>query len=151
VAGKWGYRRSAVADQLPSFDWADDMPAACPPSDAHTADVGAYRLVKSNPPSDEDFVRPVDKRHDPPATPEEECSLHALSVFTDVGDIELARKLIPGFKKRLVATGRIEPGDGLVREEPFTPPGAALLLRSHLDWWVPLGHDPKASFEVPTA
>jgi hypothetical protein len=136
-----------MADEVVPFRWPEGMPAGCPPSEAHPATLEAYRLVNSNPPTDGDFLRPIDKPCKSPTSAEEACSNYALSVFTDPGDIGLARQFIPGFKKKLAAVGHIEPEYGVVLQAPFSPNDLAV-LHSHHDWWVTEGHDPKTGFAV---
>lgn len=137
-----------MADEVAPFRWPEGMPAGCPPSEAHPATLEAYRLVNSNPPTDGDFLRPIDKPCKSPTSAEEACSNYALSVFTDPGDIGLARQFIPGFKKKLAAAGRIEPEHGLVKQTPLDSFKDKPVLHSHHDWWVPEGYDPKLSFAV---
>jgi hypothetical protein len=138
-----------VAEVVSSYRWPEGIPPGCPPPDAQPAAIDAYRLVSKDPPSDTDFVRPIDKPHEPAETAEEECSLYALSVFTDPADVNLAQQFIPGFKKKLVALGHIEPEHGVLRQLPLSLKDRPI-LHSHRDWWVTHGFDAKTTFAVVT-
>jgi hypothetical protein len=129
------------------FTWPEDIPAQCPPDDASPMTTIVYRFVKKDPPSEEDFSRPIDKPRKAQPSADEVCSLFALSVFTEADDIPIARQLIPGFKRRLVAEGRITPNDGVMKPEPIADFGQAV-IRSHHDWWLPRDHNPLPAFAM---
>lgn len=127
--------------------WPSDIPTDCPPADADHVQMVVYRFVKGSPPTQDDFTRPIDRPRKVLPAEEERCSLFALSVFADSEDIPVARRYIPGFKKRRIVQGTIEPGDGVVLNSP-TEIGGSPSMNSHHDWWVAEGIDPLPKFSI---
>jgi len=130
-----------------TYEWPDDMPADCPPAGATEPDVVVYRFVKADPLVPADFDRPIDKPRKAEPSDDELCELSALSVFTDVSDVPIARKFIPGFKKKLVALAQLNAGHGLVEQAPTACEGSPT-MDSHHNWWVPEGLDPLTLFTL---
>lgn len=69
-----------------------NWPKNCPPSDAVDADGDVFRIVKDEPPTDEDFASHWETGKLPKAPP---CLRCGLSVFRDVRDAVHQRQLIP--------------------------------------------------------
>lgn len=130
-----------------TYEWPEDLPEVCPPPDAAPATVTAYRLVRSNPPAPEDFIRPIDGPRKYPLDPDAPCGPFALSIFVDPADVPVAKQWIPGFKKRHAAVRTLTPAHGVVKQEPLNNPKWPL-MESHHDWWVPRTVDPYIGFTV---
>ncbi len=130
--------------------WPDDLPAQCPPADATPASGVAYRIVKNDPPTSKDFVRPRDLPRKTPIPDGELCAHSALSIFTDLSDVLLGIKLIPGFSKKKVVTGVLTGDTGVTSGSPSSVKSGTqeLVLKSHRDWWICLGVAPETLFRV---
>lgn len=136
-------------DVTRTYNWPADLPADCPPSDAQGARGVYYRFVKFSPPAATDFRRPRDLRKNQDSIPDDElCTYSALSLFADINDVRTAKNLIPGFDKKRVAQGILEPRHGVTHQSPTTPPTSTMVLKSHFDWWLPTELDPLPLFEV---
>lgn len=115
------------------YSWPNDLPEGCPPSDATSADGVFFRFINKNTPSARDFVRPVD-RPNANYPPEERCEASAISLFAGADDVTLAQRLIPGFKKKKVAQGKLSPRMGVIKNTPMDYEGTR--FESHHDWWM---------------
>jgi hypothetical protein len=131
-----------------SYSWPDDLPEGCPPGDATPADGLFYRFMNKSEPSEKDFVRPIDRPNaDFPA--EQQCEASALSLYADLDDVALAQKLIPGFRKKKVAQGKLESQMGVVKNTPSEYEGVR--LNSHHDWWLPVDYTTLPPFSLVTS
>ena len=113
--------------------YKEPLPVSCPPEAAEEIQVNRllFRLVKSLPPTDEDFksqraLKP-DARFDV-----SECLVRGLSVDTERSGIEKTAKL-PHFRKRRICSVRVGPGAGRLLQT-FQP--------THHTWW------PLADFDI---
>jgi hypothetical protein len=131
------------------YVWPGDLPADCPPEGAAEQEILVYRFVKADPLAAADFERPIDKPRKTEPTEAEVCELCALSVFTDADDLPVARKFIPGFKKKLVAAAEVTDGHGVLEQAPTECQGSPTMT-SHHNWWLPEGFDPLPLFTVVT-
>ena len=75
------------------------LPDDCPPDDAEKIDAArfVYRLVRNNPPTDDDFLSQRAERPDQIFRDVTECQARGLSVFTNLNIAE-----------RLSASGRLQ-------------------------------------------
>ena len=110
----------------------EELPANCPPAAAEQVSQrrDVYRLVRTNPPTDEDFRsqragKPHHHFHD-------ECRARGLSVHADRHDSERARRL-PTLQGRLICRLRLDAGAGDLLQTGRP---------SHHTWW------PLASYDV---
>ncbi|MDH6671225.1 hypothetical protein M2277_001875 [Paenibacillus sp. LBL] len=117
--------------------WGDHYPVSCPPSSAKARDINpVYRLALHNPPLDEDFYS--HKEANLPYPPIKECEACAISVFTDIKQIQKAKKNIVVFKRRgHIVEGQIARETGVASEPDH---------KSHINWWVYTGVDAKKYF-----
>ena len=88
-----------------------------------------FRCVNESTPTAKDFMRAID-RPNASFPPEEHCAVSAVSLFADAGDVTLAQKLIPGFKKKRVAQGTLTPPMGVVKNTPRSSAPAPTRSRS---------------------
>lgn len=118
--------------------WGDHYPVSCPPESAKSKDIDpVYRLTLNNPPLDEDFYS--HKEANLPYPPVKECEACAISVFTDLDQIQKTKKNIVLFKNRgHVIQGQIVRETGVVSEPDH---------KSHSNWWVYNGIDVKKYFK----
>lgn len=142
-----------TGDPAYEYVWPDDLPDQCPPAAATPATGVTYRIVKHDPPSPSDFMRPRDLPRKAVIPHDEMCAYSALSTFADLSDVKLGIRLIPGFSKRKIAVGVLSEETGVTLGSPsvvnrVVPP---TILKSHRDWWVCLGITPEQLFTVTTA
>jgi hypothetical protein len=113
--------------------YREALPSQCPPEAANeiTADLEVFRVVKKNPPTNQDFRS---QRAMQPAAVWEisECLACGLSVFAEKRDGEKALKL-PRLRGGMLATVRLTQGAGRI-QQTFRP--------SHHTWW------PFADFDI---
>ena len=113
----------------------EPLPENCPPNEAEeiTSPRLVYRLVRNNPPTDDDFRSQRAERPDRIFRDVTECQARGLSVFTTRNVAE-----------RLSASGRLQ---GLSVCHVTLAPGAGRIQptgrRSHHTWW------PLADYDVP--
>lgn len=112
----------------------EKLPDGCPPDDAIKIDyeVGVFRLVKTDPPTDSDFksyrkLNPI-KKYDVP-----ECIACGLSVYADIESIKNLIKL-PSLKKKKICRVNLSSGAGFIKATGKDP--------MHRTWW------PFQSFDI---
>lgn len=111
------------------MSYRDPLPEGCPPDAAEevAASREVFRLVRSNPPTPEDFRS--QRAEKPNAVFQvSECQARGLSVFANRRDSERALKL-PMLRGRLICRLRLEQGAGRIQQTGRP---------SHHTWW-PLG------------
>src|SRR5260370_1677300 len=87
--------------------------------------------MKNAPPSVVSFRRPRGSPRRPPFRDDQLCRASALSLYADIDDVGVARELIPGFRKKLVARGVLGPTQGVLQSNPTR------LSSSHTSWFSP--------------
>lgn len=104
---KWGSR------SMHSFN--PGFPAICPPSDAKPVDTEVFRLVMQDYPSANDFLshREIGKRCEC-----DECECWGLSVWCSRPAVDHALKVIPYFRKKCIAKGRVAKSNGVIKHTP---------------------------------
>ena len=122
-----------------NIDYREKLPDGCPPADAQEISnvVVVFRLVRSDPPTDEDFkslraLRPLQKFGTP------ECVALGLSVHKDLKRCEKLASL-PKFKGCFVAKLSLGPGAGKIKQT---------FSNSHHTWWPRCEYDITAICEV---
>ena len=105
----------------------DELPPGCPPADAEpiNEDLEVFRLVKSDPPTDDDFLS---QRQENPEQRFscEECVARGLSVNLNRNRLDSLTKL-QRFRGRMVCRVRLLDGAGQIKDT-FSDPG-------HRTWW----------------
>lgn len=124
----------------PDYSWPTDLPDSCPPSEAMPSTGLYYRLLRSNPATSKDYIRPRDSRKHRDLTGDDLCKASAFSVYADVEDARRVRETSPGFTHRIVAQGELKPEMGVLHPTPTAT------TESHASWWVALGQDPLPVF-----
>ena len=126
----------------PTWIWRDRLPADCPPQEAVAPSQTFYRIAKTNPPSEGDFVPIYDKnrRHAEHSiarraeiTP---CKVMGLSVFSDIGRAESQIKQTP-MLGRYIMELNLDAADGHVVGFSTDP--------RHYIFWPNDGFDPIAA------
>lgn len=116
------------------MSYREPLPEGCPPDDAEeiTTSREVFRLVRTNPSTEEDFKsqRAEKPEHDFGKTTE--CQACGLSVFAEHGDSHKALKL-PSLRGRLICRVQLEAGAGHIQRTS---------RRSHHTWW------PLADFDI---
>jgi hypothetical protein len=115
------------------MSYREPLPEGCPPdtADEIAAPRDVFRLVRSNPPTVDDFKS---QRAEKPRAVFQvsECQARGLSVFAERRDSERALKL-PTLRGRLICSLRLGPGAGRIQQTGRT---------SHHTWW------PLAAFDI---
>lgn len=109
-----------------------EWPKDCPPSDAEDASGTAFRVVMTDPVTDDSFKNYVELGKLPKAPL---CKRLALSVFVTIEQAYHLSRMKSADLGKFVARGTLTAGKMKV-----TPSSG------HINWWVPEGHDPKATF-----
>lgn len=113
-------------------EFAKNCPETCPPPEAVDVNGDVYRFVRSDPPAHTDMRSWQDEGRNPGQG--DPCGRCGLSVLTRLEDVAVARKAIPGFRKRLVAKATLRPEHGRICETGNH--------RWHYDLWVRTAHGP---------
>ena len=117
------------------------LPAGCPPDDAVSASMMAYRLAQ---PShavgsrtvDDDWVIPYMKRKGECAGKPDVCECHAHSMFLKLDYLVEASKLSSWIRGKSIAAVEIGPADGVTKDTPID------IAEGHFEWWAPQGFVP---------
>ena len=114
------------------MSFREPLPEGCPPADAPviTTEVMVYRLVRTVPPTEEDFRS--QRAENPEKYFSNECLARGLSVHALRRDSEMATKL-PNLKGRQPCAVRLSPASGHLKQTGKP---------SHHTWW------PFASFDI---
>ena len=114
--------------------YREPLPNDCPPDTAEEirATQVFFRLVRTNPPTDTDFISQRGENPDRGFGKISECQARGLSVFAERGDSQRALKL-PGLRGRQICRVVLNAGAGRIQKTS---------RRSHHTWW------PLADFEI---
>jgi hypothetical protein len=116
--------------------WAEPLPIGCPPARASNTDgERLYRLVKSDPPTTEDFQSHRQLGY--PSGNACECTARAISLWASLERSQKMR-LLSRFKTHKIARMTLSRGAGALL------PGR----HSHLAWWPCAAYDPLANATV---
>jgi hypothetical protein len=122
---------SNVGDAAPQVlpnAFSPHMPDGCPPLDAPLAQGLVFRVVKSDPPTPEDFLTYFEEDK---VRPDRECDCHGVSVFRDSDDaVAYAEKF--QYLGEFIARGSLENQHGKVADTPRIVNGERV---SHATWW----------------
>ena len=122
--------------------YREPLPEGCPPEDSEeiAEPLVVYRLVRNNPPSDDDFRSQRAERPDRVFRPVTECQARGVSVFASLNIAEdlSTRGSLQG---RAVCQVILAPGAGRI-----LPTGG----RSHHTWWPLADYDILANCQVMT-
>ncbi|MFZ4789766.1 MAG: hypothetical protein ACOYMW_02505 [Candidatus Competibacteraceae bacterium] len=110
-----------------------NWPEKCPPADAEDADGKVYRLVRSDPPTINDFRSHAELGKMLKAPP---CLRHGLSTFRRYEDAHHQRDLLPMLGDR-IAAAELKPEHGKTKLTSGKQP-------THTTWW-PGEHVDRAS------
>jgi len=118
-----------------------DWPGDCPPSDAIPSNVTVYRVVKTSPPSQEDFLTYREMKKPDNGRP---CDAASLSVFTNPEDAHHYSEKYPHLGE-LIASASLTPSHGKFAPSPRKVRGRVL---AHASWWAYTGVDRCSLFMV---
>jgi hypothetical protein len=123
--------------------WPDSFPPGCPPPDAVVATGSFYRLVRSDPPTEEDFESHYERHLAGRMRRfwDDDIKAAGISVFADKEDAEKSRAAIPALKNSKVALGNID-NSGRMQHTPGRSG------ESHHTWWRPENDEAWKGFEV---
>lgn len=108
------------------FEWAEPLPNECPPDDAITpSGEDYYRMVKSSPPTLDDFVSHR-KLYPKKSFNTNECRVRSTSIFTDYDACAELKKL-PLHKEKVVVRFKLDENSGVIKDTGYSP--------HHYSWW----------------
>ena len=118
------------------MSYREPLPDDCPPNDAEGIDAPriVYRLVRNNPPTDDDFRSQRAERPEQIFRDVTECQARGLSVFTN---LNIAERLSTSGRLQGMAVCRVTLATGAGRIQPTG-------RRSHHTWW------PLADYDILT-
>ena len=130
---------------MSNWNWPDDFPAGCPPLNSVAANGTFYRIVKSDPPTREDFVSTYVGNQTRAERliaqgKNNHCELLGLSVYGEMGDAIQGAIRYPEVGNFIAAIDA-SPESG--KSMP-TPRG----VNSHHTWWVTRDFDPTTISQV---
>lgn len=120
--------------------YREPLPEGCPP-DASEEIISlreVFRLVRSDPPTDEDFKSQRAEKPNHIFIGVTECMARGLSVYAERRDTEKALKL-PSLRGRFICRLRLKSGAGRIQQTG---------RRSHHTWWPLASYDILAQGEV---
>lgn len=129
------------------MEYPSYFPPACPPSNAEPAyDLKVYRAVTSDPPTLKCFEPRARRRKG--KNWDVTCEDCATSVNWDLNDLIRKRKELKGLAIHypFIAVGHIRRDSGLVLPDIVVNPDCQ--DKTHVNWWIQVGHDPSAEFAV---
>ncbi len=139
---RWDCLTTHEPSKLRQFmNYLEPLPEGCPPDEATEISVPweVFRLVRTNPPSRDDFRSQRAEKPDA-VFRVSECQARGLSVFTERSDSERALKL-PRLRGRVICRLRLKSGVGRIQQTG--PP-------SHHTWWPLAAYDILADSGVET-
>lgn len=123
--------------------YREPLPESCPPAEAEEIAKAreVYRLVRTNPPTLDDFRSQRAEKPDAVFSNVDECRARGLSVYANRADCEKTLKL-SRFRRHQICKVTLNEGAGRI-QQTFQP--------SHHTWWPLAGFDILAhcSGEVP--
>lgn len=119
--------------------YKEELPDGCPPLDAENVqNIVFYRLVKSHPPTEEDFIS-LKGQNPTKDYNSHECEARALSVFVELsGALEVLK--LPTQKGKQITKLKLGSNSGK-HKRTFT-------RQHHHSWWVYSSIDPLACCET---
>ena len=116
----------AVAASNP-MQYSESLPCGCPPDSAEDIlePLNVFRLVRTNPPTENDFRSQRWEKPDQTFAGISECQARGLSVHLDKHDSANARKF-PTLRDRLICRLSLGPGAGRIQQTGRP---------SHHTWW----------------
>lgn len=109
------------------MSYREQLPEGCPPDDSVEISEPweVFRLVRTRPPTDDDFKSQRAEKPGHVFHGATECEARGLSVHAERGDSERALKL-PSLRRRFICRLRLESGAGRILKTR---------ARSHHTWW----------------
>lgn len=120
--------------------WPEYYPEQCPPKEASYVDATVFRLCRDIPPSKEDFI-PYKILHPEQNFYGKECQACGLSVYNNIDDIKMLKKINKGLRKHKIYSGHITPKTGLTLATPIKG-------NSHITWWIGIEQKPEELFQT---
>lgn len=116
------------------MNYREPLPEGCPPDAAEDiiASQEFFRLVRTNPPTEEDFLSQRAKNPHRNFSRITECQARGLSIFSERADSQRALKL-PNLRGCLICRVMLEEGAGPIQQTG---------QHSHHTWW------PLADFDI---
>lgn len=120
-------KKNRVNNENITYEWFEQLPEQCPPKDAMPCNGVYYRIAKEVPTDSDDYFsqRKMQPNGIFIGNGVDECVLHAVSLFSVLGDAQKRLKL-PKFRKQIVVKVTLTPKDGVIKKTFGT---------SHHSWW----------------
>lgn len=126
-------------------DWPEDFPNQCPPEDAVPSSDTFYRLVDSDPVSEQDFYSHKQRLElgldRPMRTPPDACLAVGVSLFDGVESATATQRAFGALRRKHLATGSLA-GSGVVKRTGNR--------EGHHTWWRPASDVAWQDFAVIT-
>lgn len=119
-----------------------NIPHGCPPDEAPMASGEVFRIVKTNPPTPDDFLTYIEQGK---LLEERECDCHGISVFRDPDHAAFYADKFPALGE-FIARGSLDVGHGKLGDTPRNVAGTVI---SHATWWPFEGIARHTLFVVP--
>ena len=122
--------------------YRETLPEGCPPDEADeiTAPRIVFRLVRTNPPTDDDFRSQRALKPDRVFRNVSECTARGVSVYLDPSDLKDLMQKFPQMRGTMVCQVELDRGAGFIRQTGRQ--------RSHYTWWPFGGFDILANSTV---
>jgi len=117
-----------------------NWPTKCPPADAKDADVVVYRTVRTDPPTNEDFLSWHEEGKEP-KYPGKECQACSVSVHR-TQESAIHHREVCEYDGACIAVGVLNPSHGKTKDTPTRK------FPLHVSWWPYEGIDRGAIFKV---
>jgi len=124
-----------------SAGWPTYYPTGCPPGSAAAPSGDVFRLVRANPPQDDDFVPHIILYPDTDFK-KRKCEACGLTVFISRDECRRAGDRIPALRGRLLAVATLNSTHGLLAHTPRQS------NPHHHTWWQSASIQAAALFSV---
>lgn len=121
--------------------WPSYYPPQCPPAEARSDQLQAFRLVGNTTPAQADFSPSIIETPHRSFPEKLMCQACGVSIYKKLEDIKMIQAKFPRFKQKLIALVEITQNHGLILETPPTREPN----NSHTTWWIS-DSDPVNSF-----
>jgi hypothetical protein len=114
-------------------EFADRLPAGCPPPNAQAVDrdIVAYRIIDTPPPKASDFISHWNMN--PGKRYRDECIARSLSIFSTLEECRAVMEGSLKFKNKGICRIKLAPGAGMILQNHQT---------GHISWWMAKDAEP---------
>lgn len=122
--------------------WRKHLPDDCPPEDAIFSNGVVYRLANKPNFDENDFLSYRELYPYRQWDGISECVAGGISIYTDIEGIKRLKRRVKAMRDKPILKGELKENHGKMKNTPSeTHP-------SHHTWWIPIGVDAPALFQV---